>query len=61
MECAFKGLSFPTYESIEKQKEFCAAGWDEQLSHQLPRLPQFETFWNKLISFFKWLKTNKVD
>ncbi len=54
-KCAFKGIPYPTSATLEKNKEMCLAGWTDQLAHQLPALPSFESFWEELIPFFKWL------
>lgn len=56
MKCHFKNLPFPSYKSIEFAKDFCSASWKDQLSHQLPVLPDFESFWEDLNLFFDWLE-----
>ncbi len=56
VKCNFKDLPFPSYNSIEPLKNFCASGWKDQLSHQLPVLPSFESFWEDLSLFFEWLE-----
>ena len=54
-KCTFKVIEMPTYEALAPHQEECAAGWKQQLSHQLQALPPFESFWNELPSFFNWL------
>ncbi|MFN5588689.1 MAG: nucleotidyl transferase AbiEii/AbiGii toxin family protein [Holosporales bacterium] len=54
-KCAFKNISFPEMPELEAHREECAAGWRDQLSHQLQTLPPFESFWEELHDFFNWL------
>lgn len=54
-KCLFKQITFPTLAELELHKEICANGWEEQLAHQLPALPNFENFWEELTGFFEWL------
>lgn len=54
-KCAFKSITFPVLAELEEHREDCAAGWRDQLSHQLQILPPFESFWDELTSFFAWL------
>jgi predicted nucleotidyltransferase component of viral defense system len=56
VKCNFKDLPFPSYNSIGPSKNFCVSGWKDQLSHQLPVLPSFESFWEDLSLFFEWLE-----
>lgn len=55
-KCEFKNISFPTLEDLGEHKDQCAAGWQDQLGHQLQFLPPFESFWNELTAFFSWLE-----
>ena len=54
-KCRFKAIVFPSWGELERQREVCSGGWENQLRHQLPSLPPFESFWNELPSFFAWL------
>lgn len=54
-KCQFKGIEFPVLTDLDQHKEICAAGWSEQLGHQLQALPPFEAYWGELQSFFTWL------
>lgn len=55
-KCEFKGITMPTYAVLEKHKDECASGWEQQLSHQLQMLPPFESFWQELPGFYEWLE-----
>ncbi len=55
-KCIYKDVSFPLHSDLEAHKEACASGWREQLGHQLPALPPFDSFWNELAAFFVWLE-----
>lgn len=55
-KCEFKNLPFPTFPLLQDHKNFCEFGWLDQLGHQLPVLPSFESFWNDLRPFFDWLE-----
>jgi predicted nucleotidyltransferase component of viral defense system len=54
-KCDYKSLPFPTLNLLQNHKDHCASGWADQLGHQLPVLPGFETFWEELVPFFEWL------
>lgn len=54
-KCAFKGIGLPVFEDMQPYKADLEGGWGAMLSHQLPALPPFETFWNELPAFFDWL------
>lgn len=54
-KCAHKSVPFPTLEALQRFKDELAADWKSMLAHQLPELPQLETFWNALPEFFRWL------
>ncbi|MCC5830343.1 MAG: nucleotidyl transferase AbiEii/AbiGii toxin family protein [Phycisphaeraceae bacterium] len=58
-KCEFKSITFPSLVDLDEHKEICAAGWDEQLSHQLQALPPFDSYWNELATFFSWLDNPK--
>lgn len=55
-KCEHKGITFPQPVDLEAHKDICAAGWREQLAHQLQALPPFDAFWNELPAFFMWLE-----
>lgn len=56
-KCSFKGMPLPNIETIERhpQKTILSSEWENMLSHQLPTLKPFETFWEQLPSIFSWL------
>ncbi len=54
-KCQYKNIDFPSLADLDQHKEVCAAGWDDQLGHQLQTLPPFEAYWDELSSFFSWL------
>lgn len=60
-KCEFKNLPFPTLLSLETHRIFCENAWFDQLSHQLPVLPSFESFWNELPLFFCWLNEEPLE
>jgi predicted nucleotidyltransferase component of viral defense system len=55
-KCQFKNIAFPSLADLDQHKEVCAAGWDDQLGHQLQTLPPFDAYWGELPSFFSWLE-----
>lgn len=59
-KCAFKNVEFPTLVDLEKHKETCSLGWEQQLLHQLPSLPPFDSFWDELPNFFTWLNNINI-
>jgi len=54
-KCRRKSIDFPRSGDLDDHKDECASGWQDQLGHQLPALPPFESFWNELPAFFGWL------
>jgi predicted nucleotidyltransferase component of viral defense system len=56
-KCAFKGISVPTVESLERKPERAEleTEWENMLGHQVPVLPPFEQFWQELPEIFEWL------
>ena len=55
-KCEHKNIGFPLQSDLEEHKIACEAGWKDQLAHQLPALPPFDSFWNELSAFFTWLE-----
>ena len=60
-KCTFKGIDFPTVESLRQSPLLgeLRAGWQAMLAHQLPQLPPFESFWDELPSVFGWLAEDR--
>jgi predicted nucleotidyltransferase component of viral defense system len=54
-KCTFKGVSFPTLESLAAFRDELFADWGAMLRHQLPSLPPVESSWDVLPEFFAWL------
>lgn len=59
-KCKFKLIPMPCIESLLTHKDECRAGWEQQLSHQLPFLPPFDSYWDDLLPFLHWL-THEPD
>jgi len=55
-KCGHKNIDFPNLNDLEEHKTACEAGWRDQLAHQLPVLPPFDSFWAELEPFFVWLE-----
>lgn len=54
-KCEFRNIDFPVLAQLETNRSFLESRWAQMLSHQLPALPPFVTFWNELTIFFEWL------
>ena len=54
-KCGYKQISVPTLASLAGTTEELLADWQAMLGHQLPVLPPFESFWDVLPEFFRWL------
>jgi predicted nucleotidyltransferase component of viral defense system len=54
-KCAFKSLPVPSVALLEEHRDDLEADWSSMLSHQLPELPPFDSFWGALPEFFAWL------
>jgi hypothetical protein len=50
----------PTYDNLLSHREVCSAGWVTQLAHQLQALPPFESFWEELEKFFRWMEHPEI-
>ena len=55
-KCEFKNIDFPVLAQLEIHRSILQSRWAQMLSHQLPALPPFVTFWNELPIFFTWLE-----
>ncbi len=56
-KCAFKSMAVPSLTSLTAAVAELLADWQAMLSHQLPALPPFESFWAVLPEFFGWLES----
>jgi predicted nucleotidyltransferase component of viral defense system len=56
-KCAFKEIQVPTMSTLEQTPERIEleADWASMLGHQLPALPPFQEFWDRLPEVFQWL------
>jgi len=54
-KCAFKKIEIPHIQDLEKHRQACKAGWEDQLSHQIINLKSFDFYWDQLPEFFQWL------
>jgi len=55
-KCGFKRIGVPTLAALAGATEELLADWQAMLGHQLPVLPPFESFWDALPEFFRWLE-----
>ena len=55
-KCEFKRIGVPTLAALAGATEELVADWQAMLGHQLPVLPPFESFWEALPEFFRWLE-----
>ncbi len=62
-KCALRGVAIPTIKSVEKHDNwhFLQSEWETQLKHQIPILPNFQSFLSDLPQLFKWLKGEKIE
>ncbi len=58
-KCAFKGIPFPTFDSLSPLREELEADWVVMLDHQLPSLPPVDAFWSELPALFSWLEEGR--
>jgi len=54
-KCQFKKIELPNIQDLEKHRQACSIGWEDQLSHQIINLENFDFYWSQLPEFFKWL------
>ena len=55
-KCDYKGISIPNLDNIETYRDEMSQNWEPMLAHQLPRLPDLDTYWDSLPAFFRWLE-----
>jgi predicted nucleotidyltransferase component of viral defense system len=57
-KCEFKGIAVPSFATLAASAHHAAlrADWEQMLTHQLPELPPFDSFWNDLPAVFAWLE-----
>ena len=54
-KCRFKELNIPKEEDFDARRTDFEGPWEPMLAHQLPFLPPFDSFWNELPNFLRWL------
>ncbi len=61
-KCTFKGMPFPTIESLEAapSRGELETEWENMLSHQVADLPPLNHFWQALPEVFAWLTEETV-
>ena len=59
-KCAYKGIDRPTMNSVEAYRPAMEQNWEPMLGHQLPGLPDLESYWNTLPEFFEWLESSHI-
>lgn len=57
-KCAYKGISSLNIDDLPKNQ--CLAGWKDQLSHQLPNLPDFEAYFNEFFIIYNKLGIGEI-
>ena len=55
-KCDYKGISIPNLDDMETYRDEMSRNWEPMLAHQLPRLPDLDTYWDSLPAFFRWLE-----
>ena len=55
-KCDYKGISIPNLDDMETYRDEMSLNWEPMLAHQLPRLPDLDTYWDSLPAFFRWLE-----
>ena len=55
-KCDYKGISIPALAGTEAYRDEMSQNWEPMLAHQLPRLPELDTYWDSLPAFFHWLE-----
>ncbi len=59
-KCRFKGITIPAFADLQPHRVDLEGGWSAMLSHQLPALPPFKSFWDELPAFFDWLEGGRT-
>ena len=55
-KCAHHGSPVPTLVDVQIKRKSLEDPWGSMLSHQLQKLPPFESYFNALPEFFDWLE-----
>lgn len=62
-KCALRGISRPTVSSIEthENRAFLESEWENQLKHQIPVLPDFQSFLTELPLVLDWIEGEEAE
>lgn len=60
-KCEYKAIPVPTLMLLEAHPKLAELGseWGNMLGHQLPNLPDKESFWEDLPKLFEWMRGEK--
>lgn len=59
-KCEFKNIPLPTLSQLEPDRRELEASWNAMLRHQLPKLPDVESYWQELPAFFDWIESGTI-
>lgn len=62
-KCRLRGISVPTLAILEthENRKFLQSEWENQLKHQIPILPDFESFLRELPNVLFWLEGDELE
>lgn len=62
-KCTLRGMKIPTVEFIEthENRKFLESEWETQLKHQIPILPNFDSFLDELPAALDWISGAKLE
>lgn len=62
-KCRLRGIDIPTMESLETHdnRAFLESEWENQLKHQIPVLPDFQSFLVELPDVLDWLEGEETE
>lgn len=62
-KCRLRGIGIPTMESLETHdnRAFLESEWETQLKHQIPVLPDFQSFLAELPDVFDWIEGKEAE
>ncbi len=62
-KCRLRGIEIPTMESLETHdnRAFLESEWETQLRHQIPILPNFQSFLSELPNVLSWLEGEEPE
>lgn len=62
-KCRLRGIEIPKMDSLEthENRAFLESEWENQLKHQIPILPDFQSFLTELPDVLAWLEGGEVE